>query len=276
MPTPSVLAYLLVALLGLLAGVVINILADDLPHHRRLRAPRYPDGTRRPPMAQSGLLAFITRQRRSPGGARLSWRHPLTELATAVLFVVTLAVVADDPLMPLAQFIVYLLYMAIFVLVTVIDLEHRLILFVVIIPSALLALLDAAFLGYGIDLSAALLGGALGFGLFFLLYLGGFAFTAVLSQVRGEKIDEVAFGYGDVMLITLSGLILGWQVLIIAMFITVFLGAAGALLYLLVRRLAGRHYTLFTPLPYGQYIVIATLLLLLFTPEIRGLLLAAY
>jgi prepilin signal peptidase PulO-like enzyme (type II secretory pathway) len=78
------------------------------------------------------------------------------------------------------------------------------------------------------------------------------------------------------MLITLSGLILGWQVLIIAMFITVFLGAAGAILYLIVRRLAGRHYTLFTPLPYGQYIVIATLLLLLFTPEIRGLLLAAY
>jgi prepilin signal peptidase PulO-like enzyme (type II secretory pathway) len=276
MPDPSVLAYVIVALVGLLAGAIINALADDLPHHRRPRMPRYPDGTPRTSLALSGLLAFLAGRRRSPGGTRLSWRHPLTELATAALFVVTLAVVADDLSMPLAQFIIYLLYMAIFVLVTVIDLEHRLILFVVIIPSALLALFDATFIGYGIDLSTALLGGALGFGLFFLLYLGGFAFTAVLSQVRGEKIDEVAFGYGDVMLITLSGLILGWQVLIIAMFITVFLGAAGAILYLIVRRLAGRHYTLFTPLPYGQYIVIATLLLLLFTPEIRGLLLAAY
>ncbi len=276
MPDPSVLAYVIVALIGLLAGAVVNALADDLPHHRRPRMPHYPDDTPRTSLALSGLLAFLAGRRRSSGGARLSWRHPLTELATAALFVVTLAVVADDRSMPLAQFIIYLLYMASFVLVTVIDLEHRLILFVVIIPSALLALFDAAFIGYGIDLSTALLGGALGFGLFFLLYLGGFAFTAVLSQVRGEKIDEVAFGYGDVMLITLSGLILGWQVLIIAMFITVFLGAAGAILYLIVRRLAGRHYTLFTPLPYGQYIVIATLLLLLFTPEIRGLLLAAY
>lgn len=276
MPDPSVLAYVIVALIGLLAGAVVNALADDLPHHRRPRMPHYPDDTPRTSLALSGLLAFLAGRRRSSGGARLSWRHPLTELATAALFVVTLAVVADDRSMPLEQFIIYLLYMAIFVLVTVIDLEHRLILFVVIIPSALLALFDAAFIGYGIDLGTALLGGALGFGLFFLLYLGGFAFTAVLSQVRGEKIEEVAFGYGDVMLITLSGLILGWQVLIIAMFITVFLGAAGAILYLIVRRLAGRHYTLFTPLPYGQYIVIATLLLLLFTPEIRGLLLAAY
>jgi prepilin signal peptidase PulO-like enzyme (type II secretory pathway) len=154
----------------------------------------------------------------------------------------------------------------------VIDLEHRLILFVVIIPSAVIALLDAILTTYGADLGEALLGGLLGFFVFFLLYIGGFLFTYILGKARGQPIDEVAFGYGDVMLITLSGLILGWQPLIIAMFMTVFLGAAGAIIYLVVRGLTRRHYSMFTPLPYGPYIVLGTVLMLLFSVEISRVL----
>jgi prepilin signal peptidase PulO-like enzyme (type II secretory pathway) len=129
-------------------------------------------------------------------------------------------------------------------------------------------LLDAAFLNYGANLQDAILGALVGFGIFFLLYVGGFIFTYILGKMRGEEINEVAFGYGDVMLITLSGLILGYQALMLAMFITVFLGAFGAIIYLMIRRLAGRHYSLFTPLPYGQYIIIATIIMLLFAPEV--------
>jgi prepilin signal peptidase PulO-like enzyme (type II secretory pathway) len=162
--------------------------------------------------------------------------------------------------------------MAIFVLITVIDLEHRLILFIVIIPSYVLALADAATTSYGADLGEALLGAGLGFGVFFLLYVGGFVFTYVIGQLRGSEIKEVAFGYGDVMLITLAGLILGWQPLIVAMFITVFLGAFGAILYLVIRNLAGNKYNLFTPLPYGQYIIVGAFIMLLFAPEVTNFL----
>ena len=65
---------------GLIAGAVINALADDLPHTYRLRLPHYPDGERRPVIAWSGVLAFLLGKRRSAGGAALTWRHPLTEL----------------------------------------------------------------------------------------------------------------------------------------------------------------------------------------------------
>jgi prepilin signal peptidase PulO-like enzyme (type II secretory pathway) len=166
------------------------------------------------------------------------------------------------------QLAFWLAYMAIFVLITVIDLEHRLILFVVIIPSCVLALVDATITNHGALLGGALLGAGLGFGVFFLLYIGGFVFTYIIGQVQGREIDEVAFGYGDVMLITLAGLILGWQPLIVAMFMTVFLGAFGAILYLIARQLAGNKYSMFTPLPYGQYIIVATVAMLLFAPEI--------
>jgi prepilin signal peptidase PulO-like enzyme (type II secretory pathway) len=266
--TVTPLTYVFAVLAGFAVGMIVNALADDLPERRRPSLPRYPDGTARPLAAWSGLAAFLTGRRASPNGSNLRWRYPLTEIGTVALFVLTTAAVSDDPRMTTTQYIVWLLYMGIFTLITVIDLEHRLILFVVIIPSWILALLDAAFLTHGPDLGGAILGALLGFGIFFVLYLGGFAFTALLSAIRGRKIEEVAFGYGDVMLITLSGLILGWQALIITMFMTVFLGALGALVYLAVRRIAGRHYSLFTPLPYGQYIVIATVVMMLFAPEI--------
>lgn len=267
---------MLVILVGIIAGGIVNALADDLPKRRRPQLPRYPDDTPRPLIAWLGITAFLFGKRTSPNGAKLRWRHPLTEIATALLMVLVIVVTEDDRsierTMDTLQFVFWLIYMPIFVLITVIDLEHRLILFVVIIPSAVIALLDAILTTYGADLGEALLGGLLGFFVFFLLYIGGFLFTYILGKARGQPIDEVAFGYGDVMLITLSGLILGWQPLIIAMFMTVFLGAAGAIIYLLVRGLTRRHYSMFTPLPYGPYIVLGTVLMLLFSVEISRVL----
>jgi prepilin signal peptidase PulO-like enzyme (type II secretory pathway) len=266
----------LVFIIGIIAGGIVNALADDLPKRRRPQLPRYPDDTPRPLIAWLGITAFLFGKRASPNGAKLRWRYPLTEIATALLMVLVVLVTEDDrsveQTMDTLQFIFWLIYMPIFVLITVIDLEHRLILFVVIIPSAVIALLDALLTTYGADLGEAILGGLLGFFVFFLLYIGGFLFTYVLGKARGQPIDEVAFGYGDVMLITLSGLILGWQPLIIAMFVTVFLGAAGAILYLVVRGLTRRHYSMFTPLPYGPYIVFGTVLMLLFSVEISRVL----
>jgi leader peptidase (prepilin peptidase)/N-methyltransferase len=114
-------------------------------------------------------------------------------------------------------------------------------------------------------------GGVAGFLVFFILYNGGVLFTYIMGKLRGEEIKEIAFGYGDVMMATVSGLVLGWRGLIFAMFITVFLGAFGALLYLLSRRLIGARYSAFTALPYGPYIVVGTIIMLLYRVQVREL-----
>lgn len=228
------------------------------------------DDEPRPPVAWLGLTAFLTGKRTSPSGVRLNWRYPLTELFTACLMVLAVAATWDDTDLPAAQLVLFLVYMAIFSLITVIDIEHKLILFVVIIPSMLIALADAALLTYQPGLRDALIGAAFGFGVFFILYNGGFLFTYVMGILRGQRITEVAFGYGDVMLAMLSGAILGWRALIFAMFITVFLGAFGAFLYLLSRALLGGKYSAFTALPYGPYIVAGTTIMLLFSAEFGG------
>lgn len=163
----------------------------------------------------------------------------------------------------------WFVFVAIMMLVTVIDLEHRLILFVVILPSCLFALLAAVVWPYrNREFTDFLLGGLLGFGTFFILFLGGLAYSAL------KHMDEVAFGFGDVMLATLSGLILGWQAVMFAMWITVFAAGAGAILYVVARMVLRRR--VFAPFPYGPYIVFGTLALLLFREEVQHILVGAY
>lgn len=256
---------------GLLIGVIINWLADDLPYTFRIGLPHYPDGDRRPLIAWSGLGAFLSGTHVSEHGAALSWRYPLTEVITAILFAYIAAFYA-----PSARTLYWFGHLFFLVLITVIDLEHRLILFVVIIPACLWAVLCAAvaapIISARITFTDYLIGGVAGFLVFFLLYLGGILFNRSISRARGEPVEEVAFGYGDVLLALLAGLILGWQALIFALVIAVFAGGAGSLIYLIVRSAIQRDYEMFTAFPYGQYIVFGTLIMLLWRAPVINIL----
>jgi leader peptidase (prepilin peptidase) / N-methyltransferase len=294
----TIVIALIAGVIGVLAGGVINVLADDLPLRRPVSPPHYPDGAPRSRAAWLGIAAFLTGQRTSPGvpavpapvpagpaaeaqpvadpgvpseppaprlPVRLGWRHPLVEIATGLGF---FGLVLGFP--HETNLLAWLVYLFIMLLITVIDVEHRLILFVVIIPSCVFALIvaavsppqDRAFKEF-------LVGGLFGFGLFFAMFLGGGVFAMAARH------DEVAFGFGDVLLATLSGLMLGWRSFIFAALITVFAGAVGAILYIGGRALMRRRYRWFTPLPYGPYIVIGTLVMLFFREDVAHLLKAS-
>lgn len=275
---------ILLIVLGLLAGSAINMLADELPYRRKPAAPVYPDGTPRPTLAWSGILAFLTgnrsphhpqpdpdRTRPHTVDNRLSWRYPLTELLTIFLMLLSFYVLQPRAEIDALQLAFVLLYMAIFVLIIVIDMEHKLILFVVIIPAVLIALIDSLITSAQPSLVNALAGGALGFGAFYLAYQGGFLFNHLAGKMRGQKITTTAFGYGDVMMITLSGVLLGFGGVFLAIFITVFLGALGAIVYLVVKKLLVGKYNAFSAIPYGPYIVAATIMVMLFGDTIQKL-----
>ena len=73
------------------------------------------------------------------------------------------------------------------------------------------------------------------------------------------------------MLGILSGLLLGWRPIFFALILTVFLGAIGAILFLGSKLVSRTGYSLFTALPYGPYIVVATLIVMFWRDEIRVL-----
>ncbi len=258
----------LYALLGLVVGAAVNLCADQLPRWRRVRRmPFCPACSEpHPPWAWVSTLAYLAlRPRCRQCGARIPWRHLVVELSTALLFAFVWQRYAGTVYLPL-----FSIYGAILILVIAIDLEHRLILNVVMYPSWGLALLgsllhpDEPFFW-----RRALMGLALGFGLLFLVYQFGVLFVKIMSRARGKPVNAVAFGFGDVRLGGFMGLVLGFPTVLTAIFLAMLLGGAVGLIYWFVRAIVLRRYSLFTAIPYGPFLVTGTLALMFFEPEIN-------
>ncbi len=249
---------------GVIVGAIANALADELPYQRPPTMPRYPDGEARRGMLMSGLLTFLMGKRTSSQGNKLDFRHPLTELLAIALTLWTLNA-STIYQVSAVQVIFWLIYVALFALIIVIDMEHHLILIVVINPFVIITVVDALLTGRQPDtIIEALIGGAVGYGVFFILFNGGAFFAYVLGKLRGQAITEVAFGFGDVMLAGVVGLVLGWKAFLFAMVATILLGAAGALAIIIYQRIFKGGYSAFAAMPYGPYIVAGAMLVMLY------------
>ena len=259
---------MLLALAGISLGGLVNALADSLPQGRLLARPRYGNGAVRPLAAWLGIGAFLFKLRRPPrngsrGNARpLSWRYPLTELALSALMLATDVVAGDQQQIAPGQQLLWHFYAAVFVLLVVIDIENRRILLRPVFLASALAIVDAAaFPQHPPDILSSLAGGVVGGVTYSLVYLGGQIYARVVGSRRELP---TAFGKGDVYLMALGGLIVGFGTVFAAMAIAIFLGGLGALTYIAALRLLGRRYEYFTPLPYAPYILAATYLVMLF------------
>ncbi len=151
-----------------------------------------------------------------------------------------------------------------FGVVVVIDLEHRLILHPVSWAGVFLGLAVGIWLH---DLRSTLIGGVVGFGLMFALHLFGNLFARVMTRIRGQKIDEVALGFGDVNLSGVLGLLLGWPGIVGGLVLAILFGGAVSLFYLLVMFVL-RKYQAFTAIPYGPFLITSAILLLYFQDAI--------
>ena len=254
----------ILSFLGLVTGAFINVFADNLPTSHRLRWPICPYcGRPRSTLAWSSVAAYLTRQHRcSSCAAPVSIRHVLVELLTALLFVFCwLRTGATNTT------VFNILYGLIFILVLITDLEHRLIQHVVTLPAIVLALVGA-FANPAFDSpKRALLGGGIGLIGTLGVYLFGVLFAWLMGRMRGRPITEVAFGFGDVTLNTLIGLIVGAPEIIFAMVIGFLSGGVVAILYLIVQGLIRRRYTLFTAIPYGPFLILGGATMLYFGKE---------
>ena len=171
------------------------------------------------------------------------WRGLLLELVTMLLFAYLWRHYG-----PSLQLVLATLYTCLFLLIFVIDLEHRLVLNVVVLPASLLAL-SISFISPNPGPGNALLGGALGFGLFALVALA----------YRG------GMGAGDVKLAGLIGLITGFPLVVVALAIGVLIGGLVALLLLLTKVKGRKSY-----IPYAPFLVMGGMVTMLYGPEIMA------
>ena len=246
---------ILAGVLGWLLGVLVNALSDSLPEiDRTPYLPRCQSCTAPwPVVAWSGILALLSgRWRCSYCRHSRSYRAVWVEVF-AILGSLAIAQWSVSELMFLAALGIGVIYL----LIVVIDIEHRLILHVVTIPSMAIILLLST-LDPRIGWKRAIIGALLGFILFFGLYLLGGLFAKWVSHRRGESLDEVPFGFGDVTLATLIGITVGFPGVIEALLRGILYAGAFSILYILYLYLKKR-YTAFIPIPYGPFLVIGCL-----------------
>jgi leader peptidase (prepilin peptidase)/N-methyltransferase len=242
---------LLFALLGLITGSIINILADNLPEKMRLQ---------RPYCLQCGQLRHgfswlaVTRLARNGGrcpncGVETPKRNLLVELTTTLLFAL-LPTLIPEPV----NLIVNSFFIAVLILVIVIDLEHRLILNSVTFPVTLLALLASMIVSDDQNtLPSSLVGAATGFVLFFIAY-----------QIGKLLFGPGALGYGDVKLAMAMGAMLGFHRIVFALMLAILLGGVVSILVLII----SRRVNMRTYLPYGQYLAIGGIVMLIWGVQV--------
>jgi leader peptidase (prepilin peptidase)/N-methyltransferase len=254
---PPILSGIAVALLGFACGALVNYLSDVLPVRRRLAHPFCSNCGE-----ALSWVNYLFWPRLCPHCAhRRTGRTWIVEL-TAVIVALWLWVAPPTRL----GFLPGLVLLIYFGVVTVVDIEHRLILHTVSIAGALLALIIGIRL-HGVGWT--LLGGVAGFGLMWLFYFLGLQFTRLIYRLQGRPLEE-GLGFGDVNLSGVLGLLFGWPGVIFALFLGVLIGALVGLLFMLVMAVT-RRFKAFATMPYGPFLVASAVILLFFRDFVIGL-----
>lgn len=241
------LALLGLALLGLVIGSFLNVVIYRVPRGESLVRP----GSRCPscqtpirPWHNIPLFGYLMlRGRCAACRAPISWRYPLVEATTAVLFVAV--ALRLDRLGLLSALPAYLYFVSVGLALTAIDLEVRRLPDPVVLPSypvlALLLLGSAAWQQDWWSLARAGIGAA--------ALLAGF--LALSLGYRG------GMGMGDVKFSGLVGAVLAylsWRTLLVGTFAGFALGALFGSALILARR-ANRK----TAVPFGPFLFVGVL-----------------
>jgi len=245
------ITYILAIIPGWLCGALVNYLADVLPLRRRLTKPFciQCDTT------QSWFNYFFWPRKCPTCGLRRNMRVWLVE----IFYIVASVLISIFPPARLgyALGIIVLGYLGVVVLI---DLEYRLIMHPVSIFGGVLGLL-VGFMNVGWWRS--LLGGVAGYGIMGLIYLLGVLIMKLVSRRRGQLVDDVALGFGDVNLSGVLGLMLGWPVIIIGLVVAVFIAGFVSLVYI-VFKLITRKYHALMAIPYGPFLVLGGVIFIYF------------
>jgi len=249
--------------LGWLAGYFVNYASDVLPHTRRFSHPVCAHC-----QTSFSWADYLTlRACRSCGKGRSlrTWLVQILAVASFMYFWLS-----PSKVLGFSLGAIVLIY---FGIITVIDLEHRLILH----PTSLFGAVLGLFVGTSIysrssgilsGIGSSLLGGLIGFGVMYLLYqVGGLVarLRARRMQAAGQADDEEeALGGGDVYLLGVLGLMLGKDFILNALVLGVLFGGIVSLLFI-IALLVRRSYSsdaLMTFIPYGPYFIVAAFYML--------------
>jgi leader peptidase (prepilin peptidase)/N-methyltransferase len=235
---------------GWFAGMLVNYLSDVLPVKRRLV----------PPFCTECIQPMGWRQ-------YLIWPRRCghcDKIRTRRTWIVELAYIAAALGIWLAPperlgFILGMVWLLYFGIIIVIDIEHHVILHPMSLAGAVLGLATGSWLH---GLFSTVIGGAVGFGTMLVFYWFGIWYVRAIARRKGSSIEEGdAFGFGDVNLSGVIGLLLGWPGIFAGLVFAVLFAGAFTLLYL-AAMVISRRYQPNMALPYGPFLAASAIYLL--------------
>lgn len=172
---------------------------------------------------------------------RISIRYPVIELATAVLMVSVYMVYGIS-----AETILYIPAVSMLLITAVIDFEHMVILDSILLFFTLLHIV--VVLSTGKPFFWHLLGAVCGFALYAAVYF--------LAKLVYKK---EAFGFGDVLLLTAIGFVVGPQKVLLIAGLAFVLATVAVVFF----KLLGKKLRMATEIPFGPYICITAYIFML-------------
>ncbi|OEF98765.1 hypothetical protein BHF68_01215 [Desulfuribacillus alkaliarsenatis] len=234
------LVYGYIFIIGAVIGSFLNVVIYRLPNEQSVIKPRSYCPFCETTLTWKQLIPVLSyiwqRGKCASCQAQISIRYPLIEVFTGIIFIIIFMITGFSWLT-----IIYWVLAACFIAIFIIDIEHMIIpdeinLFIFIIG------IGTSLLGLTIPIIQALIGSLLGGGILW--------FLAVAS--RG------GMGGGDIKFAFAIGLFTGWQQMMLLLFIASLIGCVYGL-YQIVRY----GYQKGKPIPFGPFLVIAAMLVLL-------------
>ena len=245
------LLIILVFLLGLAVGSFLNVCIYRLPAGESVVSPRSHCRACGAILGSPDLVPVVSylllRGRCRWCGAPFSARYALVELATGALFAWCLFAVGPQPALLRA-----LVLASFLVVVAVIDYDHQLILDKVVAwlagAGAVISLALVPSLAAVPSLLLDMLLGGL---------LGGGVMLAIAVVTRG------GMGGGDIKFFAALGLWFGWQLTLLALFLSFVIGGVGGAVLLLFRLRGRKDF-----IPFGPFIAAGAFVTLLYGPSL--------
>jgi leader peptidase (prepilin peptidase)/N-methyltransferase len=183
---------------------------------------------------------------------------PEYQVMVSHIFIIIIALIIYVFSLSRMGFWIGLLVMAYFTLVSVIDIEHRIIMHPVSIVGAIIGFLVGVWQhGW----KATLLGGIFGLGLMLIIFYGGSLFVKWISKIKKNETNEEAFGFGDVVLSGVLGLFLGWPGIVGGVILAILLGGIGSLIVISISFITKKYHA-FMAIPYGPFLLLGAAILL--------------
>ncbi|MHB8085537.1 MAG: prepilin peptidase [Dehalococcoidia bacterium] len=243
-------------LMGISFGSFFNVVADRVPQRKSIVSPPSHCFQCGHPLESRDLIPVFSyirlKGRCRYCGAGIPLRSMLVELTTGILFVMAWIVLGPQWQLPVA-----LLYMSILIVLSITDLESGFLPGVVLYPAIIIALvitLVKTFTGLTPDIISAAIGFAGGFGLFFLIW-------CIARLFKKE-----AVGFGDAVLGGLIGIMVGFPLVVAAIYLAVLTGGLTAIILVVFR-----FRRLTEPISFGLFLGLGATVTLLWGGEISKL-----